>query len=102
MLHSVVAGFAALVGMITPAPLPATFIEGQVLEQTKTADGLEWSYALESGANHFTATSKKEIQVTKGIAVHFATKGTNLYLIDRGGVTHRIVWVEGVAQAHAK
>ena len=39
------------------------------------------------------------VTVTKGIAVHFATKGKDLYLIDRGGVVRRMAWMESPARA---
>lgn len=94
MLHSVVAGIISVTQSIAPAPPPAAYVEGQVLEQTQAADGLHWSYALESSGTRYTASSKEQIEVTKGIAVHFATRGKKLFLIDRGGLVHRMTWVE--------
>ena len=99
MLHTVVAGISAISSMLAQPPAAGAFVEGQVLEQSKTADGLAWSYSLESNGSHYTATSKQPVTVTKGIAVHFATKGKDLYVIDRGGVVRRMAWMESPARA---
>jgi hypothetical protein len=94
MLHTVVAGISAVSGMFAQPPLAAAFVEGQVLEQVHTADGIGWSYSLDSKGTHYTATSKQQVDVMQGIAVHFATKGKNLFLVDRGGLVHRMDWAE--------